>query len=278
MNKKLRIGEISYSNCTPIYSTLKKRFDCSGYEFVPGDPATLNAMLASGEIDVSASSSIEYARHCGEYLIIPDISISADGEVRSILLFSGKPIERLDGEMVAVSSASATSAVMLKALLKGRYGIDANYVARKPELVTMLEGCAAALLIGDEALKERKALPEGSGMHVYDLGLLWREFTGLSFVFALWMVREDTAIRSPALVNRLAGDLSAAKELAARDFDDIAREAPEASWMGAGELADYWRLISYDLGEGHIMGLKMFFRMAHDLGEVRGCPELRFLK
>ncbi len=277
MREVLRIGEIRYSNCTPIYQTLKGRFDCSRYEFVPGDPAELNALLARGEIDVSSSSSIEYARHWREYLVIPGVSVSSNGKVGSILLFSKRPIEGLGGEKVAVSKASATSVVLLKALFKARCGIQANLVPRRPELSCMLDGCEAALLIGDEALRERKAPGDARGLHVYDLGQMWRELTGLPFVFALWMVREDSAARLKGLVRGFARDLIAAKFLAARSYRKIAEEAPEVSWMGVHGLVSYWNLMSYDLGGEHLMGLKEFFGMAHGLGEAGERPEIRFL-
>jgi chorismate dehydratase len=277
MADKFKIGEIRYANCTPLYSTLKAQADCSGYEFVPGEPAALNALLAEGSIDASSSSSVEYARHWREYLIVPDISISSAGEVGSILLFTSKPVEKLGGEKVAVSSASATSTVLLKALLKFRYGVVAKLLPREPVLGSMLDGTSAALLIGDEALKERKALGEGSGLQVYDLGRLWQDFTGLPFVYALWMVREDSAKRLPGLAMKFKTDILGAKEAAVPRLDEIAADAPESSWMGAAELALYWKAMSYDLDERHKRGLMEFFTMAHGVGEVAEVPALRFL-
>jgi chorismate dehydratase len=277
MADKFRIGEIRYANCTPLYSTLKERSDCSGYEFIPGEPAALNALLAEGRIDASSSSSVEYARHWREYLIIPDISISSAGEVGSILLFSRKPIEKLGGERVAVSSASATSTVLLKALLKFRYRIDAEYQPREPVLERMLDGMSAALLIGDEALKERKNLAEASGLIVYDLGRLWQDFAGAPFVYALWMVREDSAMRMPGLAKRFKADILDAKAAAIPRLDEIAAGAPERSWMGTAGLALYWKAMSYDLDEKHKMGLLEFLRLAHEIGEVAEVPPLRFI-
>jgi len=255
---------------------LKDCSDCSAYEFVQGDPATLNAMLASGEIDVSSSSSIEYARRWKEYLILPGVSISSTGAVGSILLFSKKPIESLAGDAVSVSSASATSAVLLKALLKYRYKIDASYAPRAPELAGMLADATAALLIGDEALRERIALNDPSIM-IYDLGLLWQDFTGLPFVYALWIIREDSARRLPELAMRFGADIIKAKDAAEASYVNIAANTPESGWMGRQALVDYWKAMSYGLDDGHVAGLKMFFEMAVELGEAPEGFELRFL-
>lgn len=274
---KLKIGEIKYANCTPVYTSLKENFDCSGYEFIEGEPSELNALLAKGEIDVSSSSSIEYARHWDEYLIIPDISISSTGDVGSILLFSKSPVEDLGGARIAVSAASATSAVMLKALLRFRYGKEALFSAIKPDLGLMLGGHAAALLIGDEALREGKKAAAGTGLYVYDLGRLWQEYAGLPFVYALWMVRKDSAAQMPELCGRLKVNLRAAREMAAGSFDSIALRAPESAWMGAEGLAAYWKAMSYRLGPEHQRGLMLFLELAERLGEAPLPPTLMFL-
>jgi chorismate dehydratase len=274
---KLKIGEIKYANCTPIYTSLKGHSDCSGYEFIEGEPAELNALLARGEIDISSSSSIEYARHWDEYLVIPHISISSSGEVGSILLFSKGPVEELGGATIAVSSASATSVVLLKALLRFRYGKEAVFSAVKPDLDLMLKGHDAALLIGDEALRAGKRAASGTGLHVYDLGRIWQEYAGLPFVYALWMVRKDSAERMPELCRRLKEGLKAAREKAEGSFDSIALNVPESSWMGVEGLAAYWKAMSYRLGPEHQKGLMLFLELAERLGEAPLPPVLRFL-
>ncbi len=273
---KLKIGEIRYANCTPIYTNLKEGFDCSGYEFIEGEPALLNRLLVTGEIDVSASSSIEYARNWNEYLIIPGISISSSGNVGSILFFSKCPIEDLGGASIAVTSASATSVVMLKALLRFQYGVEAVFSAVKPELAYMLKKHDAALLIGDEALKEGKN-PPVEGLYVYDLGRLWHEYARLPFVYALWMVRKDSAERLAELCRRLKEDLPAARDNAEGGYDALALRAPESAWMGVEPLAAYWKAMSYHLGHEHQKGLMLFLELAERLGEAPFPPALRFL-
>jgi len=84
----LRVGHISYANCTPIFYALRQYHDCSNYIFIKGVPSELNRLLLRGEVDISPSSSIELARHPDLYYFLPDLSISSFGKVGSIILFS----------------------------------------------------------------------------------------------------------------------------------------------------------------------------------------------
>lgn len=276
MSDRLKIGEIRYANCTPIYSTLKGRADLSGYEFITGEPATLNRMLASGAVDVSSSSSIEYARHQDEYLIIPGISISSTGPVGSILLFSKVRVEKLAGRSIAMSSASATSTVLLKILLRKHYRMETRFETHHPDLKIMLAENDAALIIGDEALKERIAV-KGSELYVYDLGEIWNAYAGLPFVYALWMVRRDSAARLPELAARFKTDILEARMAAAMEYPAIAKKSAESGWMGESELVGYWEAMSYALDNTHIEGLTRFFAEAHELGECPALGSLDFL-
>src|SRR4030043_1637482 len=107
----LKIGKIPYANLFPIFYTLQRECDCSGYEFIEGVPSTVNRLLRSGEIDISPSSSIEYLRYRKQYNLIEGHSISSKGPAGSIFLLSRSPIEQLGGKTILVSSQSDTSVV-----------------------------------------------------------------------------------------------------------------------------------------------------------------------
>jgi len=270
----LSIGHIQYANCTPIFTALSAHFDCSGYRFVTGVPARLNAMLRSGALDLSPSSSIEYAMAHQDYCLLPDLSISAIGPVKSVFLFSRVPIEELDGSAIGLSAESDTSVNLLKVLLARQYGFRNSFERTSLPLSEALTHYPGLLLIGDAALKGAAA---SGPYHVYDLGELWHRFTGLPFVFALWIVRRDAARAKGAELAALGRDLVAAKKLAYDSYAEIAATCLERSWLGAGELVDYWRTISYDLTPAHLEGARCFFRHAFEMGLIPTQPELRFI-
>ena len=268
----LRIGQIEYANCTPIFTMLKTRFDCGNYRFVGGVPAELNGMLEKGEIDVCPSSSFEYGRNSGRYILLPDISISSDGPVKSVLLFSRRPLEELNGRSIGLTTESATSVNLLRILLVRMYGFNNLFVATPLPLAEALDRFSALLLIGDAALREGS---RESGLFVYDLGALWHQHTGLPFVFALWMVTRTAAESKPDEVRSLCAELLAAKRLAYDSYEAIAGKSAERQWLAGDALVDYWRTISYDLTPRHLDGVKLFFRHAREMGLIGAEPEIR---
>jgi len=270
----LNIGHIEYANCTPIFTALSAHFDCSGYRFVDGVPARLNAMLRSGELDLSPSSSIEYAQAHGEYCLLPELSISAIGPVKSVLLFATRPIEELQGAAIGLSAESDTSVNLLKVLLARKYGLSNSFQRTSLPLAQALEHFPALLLIGDAALKGAAAPGES---RVYDLGELWHQFTGLPFVFALWIARREAAQQKGAALAALARDLVAAKQLAYGSYAEIAATCRERAWLGSAELVDYWQTISYELTPAHLEGARCFFRHAFEMGLIPTQPEMLFL-
>ncbi len=268
----LKIGQIEYANCTPLFHILREKFPCTGYEFISGVPAELNRMLHAGDIDVCPSSSIEYAYHPDQYTILPQLSISSIGAVASVLLFSRVPIEKLDGNKISLSSESATSVNLLKILLNQRFGCSCSYEVAHPDGSGSAGESAAMLLIGDSALR---ASLDRSDMLVYDLGEMWYSWTGLPFVFALWLCRNEVA--HGLELRTLAWQLIQAKELVSGNLEQIVMRVKEVSWMGQEKLLSYWRdNISYQLDEREKAGLMLYYAKCCEGGLIAEIPELHF--
>ncbi len=268
----LRIGQIDYANCTPIFASLSKLYDCSDYRFVRGVPAELNALLRRGDIDLCPSSSFEYASSPESYLLLPELSISSIGPVKSVLLFSRLPLSELDGLCVGLTTESATSVNLLKILLAKAYGFKNEFRPITAPFPEALAAVPALLLIGDSALK---AAQRAQDLFVYDLGELWYRFTGLPFVFALWLVTRKAVAASPVELQRLRDRLILAKRHAYDTYGEIAERCAERGWMASEDLVTYWRTISYDLTADHLRGVALFFAYAAELGLLASAPQLR---
>src|ERR1700733_4161627 len=113
-SRTMRVGRIAYINFYPVYCAGDRHSVPLGAELVDGVPTALNRQMAEGTLDVSVVSAVEYARDWERYLLLPDLAISCDGPVRSVMLFSRRPAEELDGQQVLVSRSSMTSVHLLE--------------------------------------------------------------------------------------------------------------------------------------------------------------------
>jgi chorismate dehydratase len=255
MEMPIRVGAVSYLNAKPLYYRL-----C---EFAPqvrlsmAVPSRLAEQLARGELDVALIPSVEYFReaHRG-YEIIPGFAIAARGAVRSVKLFARVPWERI--ERLALDAGSRTSQVLARIWLDERYGVRPRRIEELPLGVSALESMAdAVLVIGDRAMR----VPHAPFFAVVDLAEAWRELTGLPFVFALWVSRGGIELGD--LVRALEQSRTAGIAQAAA----LARKHGPRLGLQIATCYDYLtRVLSYDLGEPEIAGLRRFAAMATRLG------------
>src|SRR4051812_5273263 len=114
----MRVGRIPYINCYPVYGAIDRKLVELDAQLVDGIPSALNNAMSVGGLDVSVISAVEYARDAARYLLLPDLAISCDGPVRSVMLFSRRPAEMLAGGRVLVSRSSMTSVELLQLMFQ----------------------------------------------------------------------------------------------------------------------------------------------------------------
>jgi chorismate dehydratase len=272
----LRVGRIDYANCTPLFMQLEERLPADLIEIVHGVPATLNAKLASGEIDLCISSSIEFSRHADEYAILHGHCIGSTGPVKSVLFFTRCPVEQLASKQLSVTSESATSVILLQILLAKRWGLSGcSVVPTSLPFYDALQQSSGLLLIGDKALQ---AAASGLQGYCYDLGQEWQTLTGLPFVYALWLINRRSACGKDAAIGQFIALLDQARERIIPDAELLASSASESAWFGLQPLADYWRhAITYQLDAAHLAGLQRYYFLAAELGLIPAVPEPVFL-
>ncbi|NTW59927.1 MAG: menaquinone biosynthesis protein, partial [Nitrospirae bacterium] len=163
----LKLGHIIYSNCFPVHAgILTGKVECP-FTIMEGIPTELNRALVEGKIDVSPSSSIEYATYPGKYRILSGLSITSRNKVMSILLESRVPLDELNNRTVALTTASATSVVLLRVILELFTGVTPEFMLYEQGVEDPYDRADAVLTIGDLALK-RSVSPRFP--HAYDLG------------------------------------------------------------------------------------------------------------
>lgn len=266
----MKLGYIDFLNCYPFYYHMFEQVPIKDVTVVPGYPGKLNTMLSDGDLDMSPISSATCADICDKIMVLPDFCLSSIGYVGSVTLAASCPIEELDRKTVGVTSASHTSAVLLKTLLKKYYRAEPDYITTDPR--PTLEGLDAALLIGNDAMVcAARPVP-----YRYDLGDLWLRKTGYPVVFAVFAVRKDAAQRYLPLVKtvidsyRLSlGCLKNQKDLviqkAAQKYDDVFYD-----------LGEYYKTLCFEFTDPLKAALMFYFDQAAGLGLIKPVRNLTF--
>ncbi|HEX6466605.1 MAG TPA: menaquinone biosynthesis protein [Terriglobales bacterium] len=267
-----RVSAISYLNTAPLMwsfengkrkEELRKKFQIS-YTI----PSLCAQALRDGSADIGIIPVAAYAS-IPDLVIIPDIAIAAKGPVRSILLISRKPLNRI--KSVALDSSSRTSAALTRILFHQFYRSAPSFLEASPDLEQMLARADAALLIGDSALQV-----ELSQYHTWDLAEEWQRFTGKPFVFAFWAVRR-----------------AAASEEQLQNISHVFQESRDAGLAHIPEVVKIWsprtrlpeaiiehyltRNIHYHLEAEMIEGMRLFFAHAAECQALPHVPELEFI-
>jgi chorismate dehydratase len=267
----MRVGRIPYINCYPVYGAIDAGVVKLDAELVTGVPSDLNAKMARGQLDVSVVSAIEYARASERYLLLPDLAISCDGPVRSVLLLSKVPAPELGGRRVVLSRSSMTSVALLELLFANVWHAKPEFVPGDAELTDVArfgdEPHDARLVIGDAALVlgSGPQAPPRPYPFVYDLGSEWKRWTSLPFVFAVWVAQRSTSVDRALSVH---ATLIESRAWGLQHLDQLAERAAQSSGVDTGACREYLSGLDYGLSYPHLAGLTNFFNRLVAVGRV----------
>jgi chorismate dehydratase len=249
---KPRVAVVNYLNTVPLVWGMLHGEQRDGFDLTFCLPSECADRLHDGRADIGIVPAIELPRQ--DLVITAGTGIACRGEVRSILLISKTPFEQI--RTVAADSSSRTSVVLTQIILRTKYAVEPVMRPSAPDLATMLEGCDAALIIGDPALRiEPSELP----YRVLDLGSAWTGMTGLPMVYAVWAAkrRYDPEPFAASLRFGLAHmDEIVASEYASRGISaELAREYLTHN-------------ISFELGPAERSGLDRFLECASEIHQT----------
>jgi chorismate dehydratase len=259
----VRLGAVEYLNARPLVYGLDRRPDRFSLRF--DVPSRCAKLLHGRDVDLGIVPSIEYLRG-GPYLAVPGIAIGSEGPIASVALFSKKPIDRI--QSIALDTSSRTSVALLQVLCARHFQIAPAMRPMMPEPDQMFRECDAALIIGDMALLFDAA---AAGVEKTDLGEAWTSYTGLPFVYAMWVGHQGAIGREDIDLLVAAGLDGAAHP------DDVSGQyfAGTPHWIDLGSryLRDN---VKYGFGERQLTGLTRFYREAAELALVPEFREPRF--
>ena len=198
------------------------------------------------------------------YQILSDLSISANGAVGSVFLFSRVPPEKLSGLTVLLSSQSKTSVFLVRIILEKFFLVSPRYTGAEVR-EALKKNVDGVLAIGDEAIRLKG---EGSYRYCLDLGEVWLEHTGLPFVFAVCAVREDFCARCEDETNRIHRALIDCRDRGVADLSRICTLAAPRIPMAVSSCHTYLRGIEYDLDGDKQKALSTFFSLLRNMNEA----------
>jgi len=267
--RRPRVGHIQFLNCLPLYWGLARTGTLLDLELTKDTPEKLSEQLVDGRLDIGPITLVEFLRNAGRLVALPDIAVGCDGPVMSCVIVSKGPLEGLDGERVALGSTSRTSVRLAQLMLAERYGLAPDYYTCPPDLGLMMQEAQAAVLIGDAALRASLHDAPRLGLHVHDLGLMWKEWTGLPFVFAVFAVRRDYLDREPATVREVHRAFLASRDLSLEEVGKVAEQAARWESFDATLLERYFTTLDFRLGAEQLSGIAEFARRT---GPTTGFP------
>ena len=290
----VRVAAISFLNPAPLLynfeheplaTELRKR-----YTVHYTTPARCAAELHAGEADLGL---IPIAQLTPELAVVPGCTIASLQEVRSILLLvprrnTQSETEALRGvRSLAADAASRSSAAYVRTILRRFLDTDPVVAEHAADPLAMLASHDAALLIGDPALlaREHRAeidqvfhSTEGNELLWLDLAQLWRRYTGLPWVAAVWAVRPEALAGAGVSAAQLVSDLNASREAGQGHTEELVAEWLPRLPLQAETIRTYLtRNIFYLLDGPCLAAIRTFRALAAETGVLPPLPELNLL-
>jgi chorismate dehydratase len=306
--RRLRISAISYLNTAPLMWDFDHGDAGSAFDISYTLPSACARALQAGTADIGIIPAAAYTQVPG-LSILPGVAIASRQPVRSILLISRVPVDKI--RSVALDTSSMTSVALTKVLFEKWLGGGRTFTPMPPDLDKMLAQHDAGLVIGDPALQIDR-----SRYLTLDLAEEWIRHTGKPFVFAFWAIRQQalqeeassgkhareqdaqcgddlrgdgpcgdgrirpSSERSDATPLDLASVFQQSRDhgLEPRSLDHLTREWAPRLGLKESDVRSYLtKNIYYQLDAPCLEGLQLFYRYAAEIGALPAAPELRFL-
>jgi len=242
LDKKWRIGAVSYLNTRPLLLGMELSPFCDSINLVKSYPAQIAQDLLDDTIDIGLVP-VAIMPLLSNPQIVSKYVIGTEGEVASVALFSQVPMDQI--EKVYLDYQSRTSVALAKLLIKNFWEKEVEFLIATEGYINEISGTIAGVIIGDRALASLNRFE-----HVYDLGLAWKAYSGLPFVFAAWVANKP-------IPSEFIEAFDAANEYGLKHLDEVIALIPATEQVY--DLHKYYtENISYELTPEKRKGLEKF--------------------
>lgn len=243
MANKVIISLVSYWNTKPFLYGLEHATIADKLDLQLDIPSVGGKKVLENKVDIGLVP-VAVLEHLNDAQIITDYCISANGPVKSVCVFSEKPIDQI--EKIFLDYHSMTSVQLLKILLNEYWNLQPELINSELGYIDQIKGSTAGLVIGDRAIALKNTYE-----YIYDLSDAWKQLTGLPFVFAAWMTRKP-------IFADLQFELNEALKFGVHHIDQMVEETNTSSFTNA-ELKDYLHnSISYELNADKRRAIDLF--------------------
>jgi chorismate dehydratase len=257
-----RISASSYLNTAPLVWSFIYGQNHGRVEIILDNaPARSAELLSKKRVDAALVPVIAY-QSIEDVFLVPNVCVGAHDRVRSVCLATkGEALK--DVRTVALDASSRTSVALTKIIFREFLGFEPDWRVSAPDASKMLAESDCALIIGDPALRLAD-----SDHRVFDLAGLWNQYTGLGFVFAMWMSRQK---KSPI-------DFAAARDEGLAHVDDIVSNYLSEIALAREEMRAYLtQNICYSVDEKMRQGMELYFKLAREHQLIDENKPLRFV-
>src|SRR5687768_8237784 len=259
-----RLAASSYLNSAPLIWSFMHGSMKHQVTLTDPVPAKCADLLAEGAVDAALVPVIEYQRISAIHLV-PDVCVGSKEEVRSVVLVT-RSDDLKSVQSVALDESSRTSATLVRIIFQEFLGNKPRWQTAVPDLRQMLAENDAALIIGDPGMTFSR-----DGYHVWDLATLWKQHTGLGFVFAMWMIRDDKASTALSL------DFKGARDEGLASLDQIVEYYEKLLPLSRADIVAYLTdNISFTPDKTMLQGMRLYFELAYKHGLIEAVKPLRF--
>lgn len=264
--QETRLSASTYSNTAPLVWSFLYGSNRGKYELIMDNaPARSAELLSQGRVDAALVPVIEYQR-IDDLRLVPKVCVGSKHLVKSVCLVTkGEDLESV--KTVALDVSSKTSVTLSKIIFQEFVGIKPEYSSVRPDVDAMLASSDCALLIGDPALTV-----DETRYRKFDLAGEWNRYTGLGFVFAMWMCHMDRA--DVALAVEFAG----ARDEGLRHLDDIISNYEQEIRLTREDFRNYLtENVSYEIDESMQKGIELYFKLAGKHGLIDRVRDMEFV-
>lgn len=241
-SKKTRVGAVSYLNTKPLIYGFEQGSMEDDIELVYDYPSRIAGMLLNNEIDIGLVPVAVLPR-LEQYEVITDYCIGCNGPVASVCLFSEVPVNEI--KVLLLDYQSRTSVALIQLLIQEHWNINPVLINTTEDFRKRITGTTAGLIIGDRAFEQRQI-----SSYIYDLGLAWKQLTGMPFVFATWASNKKLDDGFVRLFNE-------ATQSGIRNLNEVIAGNPYDLF---DLKAYYTQYISYSFDDNKIRGMQLFLK------------------